>query len=319
MKTERLKTSRMISYGIALFLLFAAIFSFFRYYIYSFNSWCFAFTGETQHLAPADDGSPDSSDSGKQVKSQPGTVTAPAQKPAIKTSVPKDIEDKPVRSNLPMTSQPKVSMLQSLSNVEESKLTPFPELRLYSGLEWKNEKTLIAMASDGTSLYASFFCYDAEPSQLVTRYSETEGTTSAWKDDSIELFLMKNKESDHYYQFVSSASGLSHVFYQKVLDSGPKDFSTEAAMPKEMIKPFIRSEKCKEGFKVTMEINLQGLGFGKLDDGREILMQIVRNYRDSASPVSAELQLFPTFIYADNRYGAQNHDRRAFAPVKIAK
>jgi len=45
-------------------------------------------------------------------------------------------------------------------------------------------------------------------------------------------------------------------------------------------------------------------------------MQVIRNYRDLGNPKNMNLQLYPTFIYVDNRGGPTNHDRRGFMPSK---
>jgi len=310
MDFSKIKITREIAYGILVFLFFAFIFSFFRLQIYAFNSWLFAMTGEIQQIKFVDDG--DAADIRKQAKD--GAQKAQDNKAAAAAS------DKPVKSNLPLTPPPKLQLLATIDNLDESVLQAFPELRSFNGTEWHTEKTLVKMATDGQSLYASFLCYDADPDNLVTKYSETEGTGSAWRDDSIEFFLMNDKDADNYYQFISSASGLSHVFYMKITDKANKRaFTQDSDFPKNFKKPFMRSERCPEGFKVTMEINLEGLGFDRLDNGKEILMQVVRNYRDASNPKKAELQLFPCYIYADNRFGKQNHDRSAFMPVKAVR
>ncbi len=309
---SKVKVSKEVAYGVLLFLFFAFIFSFFRHNFYAFNTWCFAITGEMQQVKFSEEDGDFPPTGGDQQKKTAAAKanTAPAAKAPD--------SDKPVRTNLPQTAQPKIQILPSISEVDESKLPVFPDLRNYSGTEWKDEKTVVKMATDGQSLYVSILCSDADPKNLVTKYSETEGDGNAWKDDSIEFFLMKDKDADHYYQLVASASGLSHIYYLKIPDSAPISYASDTT-PADFKKPFIRSEKCPEGFKVTMEIDLQGFGFDKLDDGKEILMQVARNYRDNADPKSAKLQLFPTFIYCDNRHGPQHHDRRGFASAKAVK
>ncbi|HCE45215.1 MAG TPA: hypothetical protein DET40_16875 [Lentisphaeria bacterium] len=324
MDLNKIKVSKEIVYGVLVFLLFAFIFSFFRFQIYSFNSWIFALTGEIQQIKFSDEGdpnlppgsSPQAKDPAKKI--QDNNKNRVAAKPAQAAQKSVD-SDKPVKSNLPLTPQPRIQVLASVDNIDESKLPALPELRSFNGTEWHAEKTVVKMATDGQSLYASFLCYDSEPKNLVTKYSETEGSASAWKDDSIEFFIMKDRNADHYYQIVSSASGLNHVFYMKTAESGATGFTQDSELPKDFKKPFVRAEKCPEGYKVTMEINLESFGLGRLDNGKEILLQVVRNYRDAVDPKKAELQLFPCFIYADNRTGKQNHDRRAFMPCKAVK
>jgi len=316
---SKIKVSREIVFGVLVFLLFAFIFSFFRLQIYAINSWLFAMTGEIQQIKFSDEvetqtPTPTADNKQKAPDNTRKTVAVKADKPEARPLS----SDKPVISNLPMTPQPSIQILPSLDNPDESRLKAFPELRTYSGSEWRKEKTVIKMATDGQLLYASFLCYDSVPKNLVTKYSESQGSASAWMDDSIEFFIMKDRNADHYYQIIASASGLSNVCYLKTTDAGPFSY-VQDSMPGDFKKPFIRSEKCPEGFKVTMEIDLVSLGLDKLGNNSQILTQIVRNYRDASDPECAELQLYPTFIYADNRFGVQNHDRRAFIPVKVVK
>ncbi len=324
-KRQKFQRHKGVVYGSLLFLLFASIFSFHRHEIYAFNSWLFALTGEIQQIKFAEGGKDDDipgapQPAGKTDSKDKKTGDKKTTAAAKKTDSTSSSADKPVRSNLPTTPEPKILQVASCSiqDMDDNKLPLFPPLRIYNGTEWKKEKTDIRMACDGQTLYASFLCYDADPASLVTKYSETEGTSSAWKDDSIELFLMNGKKADCYYQIVSSASGLSHIFYFKNSENIAAGIN-QSDFPPSFKKPFITSEKCKEGYKVTMEINLKSLDFPKLDNGKEILLQIVRNYRDASNQNAASLQLFPVFIYGDNRYGKQNHDRRAFMPAKISK
>jgi hypothetical protein len=73
------------------------------------------------------------------------------------------------------------------------------------------------------------------------------------------------------------------------------------------------------GFEIEMKISLSNLGFKKLEPGDTFLLQIVRNYRGQNEKDSATLHLFPVYIYADNRLGRNNHDRRAFQKVQIER
>jgi hypothetical protein len=316
--TKKIKVPRGIVYGILLFIFFAFIFSFFRIPIYTINAWCFAMTGEIQQIQFTSAG---------ELKLE-GGEDAPAsaitgKKPAVQTASAAVADDKPVRSSLPLTVQPKILFVNTITDQDLEKSPLFPPLRSFKGLEWEKEKTEIRMVCDGETLEVSFLCFDSEPSKIVTKYSETDGASVAWKDDSIEFFLIKDPKSNHYFQYVCSASGLSKVYYFKTTDN-PRSGINESKFPADFKKPFIRGEKCEEGYRIYMEIDLvNNLGLQKkLGSGKEIFFQAVRNYRGqgTGSPAEVCLQLYPTFIYADNRAGtANNHDRRSFQPAKLVE
>lgn len=319
-KTIR-KIPRKILFGIFLFVFFAFIFSYFRLQIYNINAWCFAMTGEIQQIQFNSAG--ELKLEGGDDKSSP---LFPSQKPAVQnvsTTVKSTTPDaKPVKVNLPLTVQPKILFTSNVTEKDLEKSPLFPALRTFRGVEWNKEKTEIRMASDGETLEVSFLCYDSEPAKLVTQYSEKEGSAYAWKDDSIEFFLMKNPKADHYFQYVCSASGISKVYYYKVSDS-PNSGINDTNFPANFKKPVIRGEACKEGFRIYMEIDLENnIGLPKLNSGKEIYLQVVRNYRGqgAGNPLEIGLQLFPTFIYADSTSGAaNNHDRRAFQTAKLVE
>ncbi len=324
MTTKKKKISRGIIYGILLFIFFAFIFSFFRLQIYNINAWCFAMTGEIQQIqfTSAGDLKMDGDDekkSGSTPEKKAEAKLAAPQKTVSSNTIP---EGKPVKSNLPPTVQPKIFYANTVTEQDLQKSPLFPKLRSFKGTEWQKEKTEIRMASDGWTLQASFLCFDSEPSKIITQYSETDGASFAWKDDSIEFFLIKNPKADHYFQYVCSASGISKVYYYKITDN-PSSGINESKFPSDFKKPIIRGEKCDEGYRIYMEIDLSNnLGLPKLGSGKEILLQVVRNYRGQGAGNSAEtgLQLYPTFIYADSRSNsANNHDRRAFQPAKLVE
>jgi hypothetical protein len=308
------KIPRKIIYGILLFMFFAFIFSFFRLQIYSFNAWCFAMTGEIQQIQFTSAG--DLKMEGSEDKTAP---VATASTPAVKTA---SAESKPVKVNLPLTVQPKILFVNTVTDQDLLKSPLFPPLRSFNGTEWKKEKTEIRMASDGETLEVSFLCFDSEPSKIVTQFSEKEGAANAWKDDSIEFFIMKSPKADHYFQYVCSASGLSKVYYYKTTDN-PRSGTNDPTFPANFKKPIIRGETCAEGYKIYMDIDLSNnLGLPRLSPGKEIMLQVVRNYRGqgAGNPLEMGLQLYPTFIYADSTTGAaNNHDRRSFQTAKLVE
>lgn len=319
---KKIKIPQKVLYGILLFIFLAFIFSFFRLQIYSINAWVFAMTGEIQQIQFTSsgelklEGADEKTTMPPIVQDKKTNVQSAAV--ASKGTVP---ESTPVKANLPLTVQPKILYVSTVTEQDLQKSPLFPVLRAFNGTEWKKDKTEIRMASDGETLEVSFLCFDAEPAKLVTEHSEKEGASFAWKDDSIEFFLMKNQKADHYLQYVCSASGISKVYYYKTSDN-PSAGLNENSFPKDFKKPIIRGETCDEGYRVYMEIDLSNnLDMPKIGIGKDILLQIVRNYRgqNTGSKLETALQLFPTFIYADSSTGAaNNHDRRAFQPAKLA-
>jgi hypothetical protein len=319
MEIFKIKIPRNVFYGFLLFFFLAFLFSYFRLQIYTINAWCFAMTGEIQQIQFTTSGEL------KMEDTDATPVPSAAAKPVFKTtSAPKIAVDsgKPVKVNLPPTVEPEILFTNNLTGQELNDGPLFPSLRLFNGKEWKKEKTEIRMASDGEKLEVSIFCFDSEPSKLVTQYSEKEGANFAWKDDSIEFFLIRNPKADHYFQYVCSASGISKVYYYKTSENYSMG-TNETEFPANFKKPVMRGEKTAGGFKIYMSIDLSNnLGLPKLSPGKQIYLQIVRNYRgqQSGDPLMATLQLFPTFIYADSRSGAaNNHDRRAFQPAKLVE
>jgi hypothetical protein len=312
----KINVPNKVFYGVLLFIFLAFLFSYFRLQIYTINAWCFAMTGEIQQIQFTTSGELKLDDS--DVK----TVPATAAKPVFKTTAAPVDSGKPVKVNLPLTAEPEILFTNNLTNQDLQRSPLFPPMRMFNGKEWKKEKTEIRMACDGETLEVSFLCFDSEPSKLVTQYSEKEGANFAWKDDSIEFFLIRNPKADHYFQYICSASGISKVYYYKTSDSYSMG-TNESEFPANFKKPIIRGEKTAAGFKIYMSINLtNNLGLPRLSSGKEILLQVVRNYRGQGTgdPQLVTLQLFPTFIYADSRSGAaNNHDRRAFQPAKLAE
>lgn len=311
-----------ILYGILLFIFFAFVFSFFRLQIYNINAWCFAMTGEIQQIQFTSAG--ELKLEGEEEKTAlPFTDKKPAVQAAAATTATKSTasESAPVKAKLPLTEQPRILFVNTVTEQDLQKSPLFPALRVFNGTEWKKEKTEVRMASDGETLKVSFLCFDAEPAKIVTEHSENEGASFAWKDDSIEFFLIKNPKSDHYFQYVCSASGISKVYYYKATEN-PRMGGNENSFPKDFKKPIIRGEKCDEGYRIYMEIAMSNnLDMPKLGVGKDIYLQIVRNYRGQNTGTNLEtaLQLYPTYIYADSSTGAaNNHDRRAFQPAKLA-
>lgn len=225
----------------------------------------------------------------------------------------------PVVRDLPKTPVPLVQLLDDKPSRDKLKtLTPFPKLRSYNGDDWDQEKTDIFMAVHGTKLYALCILHDSNPDEIVTEFSEKGGGHNAYKDDSIELFLMPSEDPESYSQHVCSASGEYQSYYNGINSDNPTA-KTAGEKPDNVQDPLIEVERLDKGFLVYMEIDLREIGLEKVESRDALSLQVVRNYRGQGNSDSHTLHLFPTHIYGDTKLGLNNHDRRAFQPVKISK
>jgi len=226
---------------------------------------------------------------------------------------------KPVVRKLPKTLTPAVTLLDKKPTRDDLKaLKPFPKLRKFNGDAWNKEKSDIFMAVNDNKLYLLCVFHDSKPDEIVTQNSDKGGGGSAYMDDSVEFFLMPGKNPKVYNQYVCSASGKNQTYYYSIKSDVPTQKSG-AQQPSDAQAPVIEGEKFDKGFIVSMEIDLKDIGLKKIAPDDSIAFQVVRNYRGQRNKGSQILHLFPTFIYADKRGGANNHDRRAFEPVKISK
>ena len=319
-----MNTRHVAYYGLLAFLAFAILFSAFRKQVSAVNSWILTISGDLaiKDFKAASNGEQDSlsptslsaSLGGSKILGQKAISTT-ATKPAFKFDIPQT-------SDLPKTEQPSVLLITEEPSLDDTKAPVFPELRKFDGTEWTTERTELRMMTDGKCLYILCKCYDQKPDELVTQYSETSGSSMVWKDDSVELFIMKDKSAKLYGQYITSASGKgSFSFYKIPEDGNPRTMvsADKENIPKEIVTPIFDAKRNEEGYLVYMKINLSNLDIKKFDVGDELLIQFVRNYRGQGTPGATILQLFPVYIYGDNRYGVSNHDRRTFQPVKVIK
>ncbi len=222
---------------------------------------------------------------------------------------------KPLTANLPKTKTPEISFKNEFPDWNDSGLTLFAPLRKYDGTAWNKEKTEIKCSTDGRKLYIICRFYDKNPDDAVTEFTDGKSGKNAWKDDSIEVFLMKDRKSTFYCQYIVSVTGKGCVFYlenNKVPNSAKRE-----DIPKDFVKPRYSVDDFAGGFEIEMSITLSNIGIKKLKPGDSLLMQIVRNYRGQGVKGSVTLHLFPTYIYADKRFGLNNHDRRAFQKIVV--
>jgi len=305
---------RHLAMAVLAFLGVSLVFSMAREPIGRLNQWMLSVTGEIRPSTDIDD----------QDAARPGapatkTVPAPpAAKPSPPPSPPIDMLNPVVSSHLPKTPPVHVVLLDRLpSSGRDPRLVPAPALRDYTGLPWDKEKTEIALASDGETLWAWIYCHDQSPGDLCTEFTAARGPSVAWMDDSIELFLMRDRDAKHYCQYVVSASGIGVTFYLQAT-SQPHNGQRVEPLPAGFRLPHLEGGIQGNGYVVTMEIPLANLGIErKLAPGAQILCQVVRNYRGYQKPGEANLQLFPSHIYGDNRIPELNHHRGAFQPIRF--
>lgn len=225
-----------------------------------------------------------------------------------------DIFKKPVTVRLPKTKTPVISYSYDFPDWFDPGLKLFTPLRKYDGKVWRKEKTEIKASTDGKKLYIIIRLYDHDPGNAITKHAQKDGT-NAWKDDSIELFLMKNRKSKYYCQYIVSMSGRGHLLYCQAGNTPNK--GVRKKLPAGFVKPRFSVDSFDEGFELEMSIDLRNVGISKLQRGDSFLMQVVRNYRGQGDSESVTLHLFPVYIYADKRLGINNHDRRAFQKILV--
>lgn len=301
---------------VALFLLFMGIFSFFRSGIAECAASLLAMTNEIKlSRAKAEGSAPPPA---IQIVTN-SKFSADKRKTAGKKVIAKTDErfKYPVTAELPKTKTPTISYSELFPEWSDSWLTLFTPLRKYDGTVWRKERTEIKGSTDGKKLYLLCRFYDKNPDQAVTSNTEGKDGRYAWKDDSIEVFLMKDRESKFYYQYIVSVTGKGTVFYQ--MNSNVPNRGTSTKLPEGFARPRYRVSEFAGGFEIEMTINLINIGIKSIKPGESFLMQIVRNYRGQGYKNSVTLHLFPVYIYADNRMGINNHDRRAFQKVIVKK
>lgn len=310
--------SRFYLLLVLVFLIFIFLFIEFKEHIESFNKILFSLTGEviierkaqeypTEHIAPQ---------TAQTKKTEPAKTAAKQNEPP-KPAQPVYNPATAKKLDAPKTPEPIILFLEREPDFMKDNIPDFPEIRKETGENWDKEKTRIRMTCDGRYLYVNVVCFDSDKASLVTEYSKNEGSNSAWKDDSVELFLMKDPQADHYCQYVASASGKTHFFYVRPGNT-PFEFAIQPNVPQGFQLPIIESVIVPHGFEVDMRIPLSNINLENVKPKQKIFMQVVRNYRGEHKD-GVNLQLFPCYIYADMNIPPSNHDRRAYLPVTIQK
>ena len=301
---------------VALFLVFMGIFSFFRSEIAECTASLLAMTNEiTLSRKKGGDSTPTST-----IQIVTNSKYTANQQKAVRKKVAAKPDERfkhPVTAKLPKTKTPTISYSEIFPEWEDKWLTLFTPLRKYDGTIWRKERTEVKASTDGKKLYLLCRFYDKEPDKAVTSNTEGKSGNNAWKDDSIELFLMKNRKSKFYYQYIVSVTGNGTVHYSINTKAPNRGITTK--LPEGFAKPRYRVHEFDGGFEIEMIIHLSNIGIKTIKPEESFLMQIVRNYRGQGYKNSVTLHLFPVYIYADKRMGINNHDRRAFQKVIVKK
>ncbi|MDD5727348.1 MAG: hypothetical protein PHV59_02180 [Victivallales bacterium] len=313
-----MKASAQIVYGkmlwVSLFVLFVAVFSLFRPFIGKCAVGLLALTGEIS-LAKTS-GKSDIPVAPIQIVTKKKLISSKPVSPrtAAGTSVKvSEMFKHPVTANYPKTRPPVISCREGFPDWDDAGLKLFTPLRKYDGTVWNKERTEIKCSTDGRRLYLLCRFYDRHPEQAVTSHDGAH----AWQDDSIEVFLMKNRKSKFYCQYILSVTGKGTVLGYS---NKPQSWQwVRYALPKDFVSPHYDADRFDWGFELELSIALNNIGIEDLKPGDSLLMQIVRDYRGQGSKKSVLLQLFPVYIYGDVRMGGNNHDRRAFQPVKVQR
>lgn len=282
-----------------MFLIFITIFIWFRTPIGNFCTTVLSITREIQTLDSEEDSSEENPDNKKKIKRKKWSKV-------------------PTVSKLPKTKSFYIPILSEKPEVNTAKLVTLPEMRIYNGKQWKKEKTSVKMGIFENNLYLFINCSDKHPEKIVTTYAKNI-PKKIWQDDSIEIFLMKDKNADSYCQYLISPSGINYCYLMETIPDRV-DKGTEIEKPEDFILPEIKAVITDKGYIVKGKISLQNIGIEQNSGTGSLLMQMVRNYRELYSDQRVNLQLYPTFIYADNRFNqAINHNRKGFQEVKILR
>ncbi|MFA6716162.1 MAG: hypothetical protein WC082_03780 [Victivallales bacterium] len=314
---DHLKKIRLNMLFIVLFLIFMGIFSFYRSVI---AGWAVELLVDTHDISFAKvrkgDGEPGAAALKIITLKKYNSITNKNKVAQSKAASKKisDIYKYPVTANLPKTQTPLILFREYLPEWSDPELSLFTPLRKYDGTVWRKEKTEIKGSTDGKILHLLCRFYDKDLDAVVTE-NTTGNKNNPWKDDSIEVFLMKDAKSTFYCQYVLSITGKGDVHYCK---SGTRpNQGIKQKLPDGFVKPRYVADEFDGGFELGISIALSNIGIKSLKPGDSFLIQIVRNYHGQGYKNSVLLHLFPAYIYADKRIPGNNHDRRAFQKALV--
>ena len=239
------------------------------------------------------------------------------KKNKVKRKKQKKLKSKPQLTKLPKTSSFSIPLLSSDPNSDTAELVTLPEMRKFNGKKWEEESTTIKIGIYNNYLYFFIACSDKNPKDIETNFSK-KNQKDIWKDDGLEIFIMKNKNADSYYQYLVSPNGYNYCYYLKTIPNKLHQ-GNHAKIDKNFKFPYTEAEITKDGYNIELKVSLENIGIKPGNLPKSILIQIVRNYRNIQNKNRLATQLYPTHIYADNRFGTSNHHQKAFIPSKIIK
>lgn len=297
---------------LGVFFCFVLFFTLLRTQVGEVSAWILSFT----HDVTLTDSSEEFADERNEFqKKELKKATQDAKKKLAQKKKQESLDrNKPITLNKPKTKSPIVLVTENSPTWDDKNFSEFPPLRKPNAQDWGKEKTIIRATTDGRKLYLLIRLFDANPDKAITKFSQNN-SAAAWQDDSVEIFLMEDRKSKVYCQYILAVSGVGHRFYMANSEN-PYSVANEK-QPSDLVDWSYDVTKCDNRFEMEIAIPLSNIGIGKLDPDDSLLIQIVRNYRGQGGKGSVTTQLFPTHIYADKRFGLSNHDRRAFQPVKI--
>jgi hypothetical protein len=283
--------------GIVVFAVFVALFTLFRHPIGNLNAKLLVATGDlppaalTKKLETPEGTPPVASNAPEHGKRKKKNRLVVIDSRAAQL---KYIDDNPVTSPLPETKTPTVAFYKTISTLESS---PFPPLRGCDGTICGDNGIVVRAATDGKTI--RFDC-------LLTN--------NASPDARVELFLMKNRCGKTYRRYILPLSGQPKAALLKKL---PSPRRAEPIANSES-KATLSTAKTQQGILARFDVPISDLEMDHIAQGETIFAQIAYTRGTSANETPDTLQLFPSHIYGDNRFGANNEDRRAFRPLRIA-
>ena len=282
-----------------LFLIFISLFIYFRASISGLSTALLSISGEI-HTADSET---------KTVEDDAGNKTKIKRKKWSKV---------PTLTKLPKTASFYIPILSKEPTANTNQLIIIPEMRIYNGKKWEDETTTVKMGIFNNFLYVFINCTDKQPDGIATVYAKND-SKNIWQDDSIEIFMMKDRDDDNYCQYMISPIGTYHCYHwETIIDRIDK--GSELEKGEDFILPRINAKISEKGYNLNIKIALQNIGITNTDKTDTILLNMIRNYRELYSDKRVETQLYPTHIYVDNRFNrASNHNRKGFQPVKIIR
>ena len=223
----------------------------------------------------------------------------------------------PTLTKLPKTASFYIPILSEEPLADNSNLTTLPEMRIYNGKKWEDEKNTIKMGIYNNILYVFINSTDKQPGKIETICAKND-SKNIWKEDGIEIFLMKDKDDDNYCQYMISPSGIYHCYHMETIPDRI-DKGSELDKGENFILPIINAKITDKGYNIKIKIALQNIGITNPEKTNTLLLQLVRNYRGLYFDKRVETQLYPIHIYVDNRFHANNHNRKGFQPVKTIR